>query len=81
LGLLPLDGVRVGLVEKHPYTTGAYLFLWARERRRDLRVADPSASWDDAAAYMAREGFARRDGKVMESEAAKPLDDGPNGDA
>jgi hypothetical protein len=48
--------------------------MWAYERRRDLRVFDPSADWDDAAAYAAREGVAGRDRKVIESEGAKPLD-------
>jgi hypothetical protein len=55
---------------------GADLFVWAYERRRDLRVFDPSASWADAASYMAREG-GRRDRRVIESEAATPLNPRP----
>ena len=73
-----LDAVRrAGLVEARPYKTEADLFLWAHERRRDLRVLDPSASWDDAAAYMAREGVGRCDRRVIESEAAQPLNPRP----
>lgn len=64
---------RAGLVEAHPYKTEADLFLWVYERRRDLRVFDPSADWDAAAAYAAREGVGRRDRRVIVSEAAKPL--------
>jgi hypothetical protein len=73
-----LDAVRrAGLVEAHPYKTEADLVLWAYERRRDLRVFDPSTSWDDAAAYMAREGVGRRDRRVIESESARPLNPRP----
>jgi hypothetical protein len=67
---------RAGLVEAHPYKTEADLFLWAYERRRDLRAFDPFASWDDAAAYAAREGVGRRDRRVIEAETAKPLEEG-----
>jgi hypothetical protein len=73
-----VDAVRrAGLVEAHPYKTEADLFLWAYERRRDLRVLDPAASWDDAAAHMTREGVGRRDRRVIESEAARPLNPRP----
>jgi hypothetical protein len=69
-----VDAVRrAGLVEAHPYKTEADLFLWVYERRRDLRVFDASADWDQAASYAAREGVARRDRRVIEAEAAKPL--------
>jgi hypothetical protein len=67
---------RAGLVEAHPYKTEADLFLWAYERRRDLRVFDADAGWDDAAAFMGREGVARRDRRVIEAETAKPLEEG-----
>jgi len=67
---------RSGLVEAHPYKTEADLVLWAYERRRDLRVFDRSASWEDAAAYVVREGVGRRDRRVIEAEAAKPLEEG-----
>jgi hypothetical protein len=67
---------RAGLVEAHPYKTEADLVLWAYERRRDLRVFDPDAGWDEATALMAREGVPRRDRRVIEAEAAKPLDEG-----
>ena len=65
---------RAGLPEQHPFKTEADLFRWVYERRRDLRVFDRDASWDDAAAYAAREGVGRRDRKVIEREAAKPLE-------
>jgi hypothetical protein len=68
---------RAGLVEAHPYKNEADLFLWAYERRRDLRVFDPSVNWDDAAAHMAREGVGRRERRVIESEAAQPLNPRP----
>ncbi len=42
--------------------------------RRDLRVADPEATFDDATAFMLREGVGRRDRKVIERETAEPLD-------
>jgi hypothetical protein len=70
---------RAGLVEAHPYKTEADLFLWAYERRRDLRVFDPSASWNDAASYMACEGVCRRDRRVIEAEAARRLNPRPEG--
>ena len=43
------------------------------ERRRDLRVLDPDADFDAAAAYAAREGVDRRNRRVIEHEKAKPL--------
>jgi hypothetical protein len=72
---------RAGLVEAHPYKTEADLFLWLYERRRDLRVFDPSAGWDEAAEHAGREGVGRRDRRVIEAEAAKPLDRRPEGSA
>src|SRR3712207_7321801 len=39
----------------------ADLFLWVYERRRDLRVVDPEAGFDDADPHAAREGVGRRD--------------------
>ena len=65
---------RAGLPEAYPFKTEADLFLWVYERRRDLRVLDPGAGFDEAAAYAAREGVGRRDRKVIEREKAKPLD-------
>jgi hypothetical protein len=64
---------RGGLPEAYPFKTEADLFLWIYERRRDLRVFDPDAGFDDAAEYAAREGVGRRDRKVIEQEKAKPL--------
>jgi hypothetical protein len=64
---------RAGLRELYPFKTEADLFLWIYERRRDLRVLDPDADFDAAAAYAAREGVARRDRRVIEQEKAKPL--------
>jgi hypothetical protein len=68
---------RAGLPGAYPYKTEADLFLWLYERRRDLRVFDPEAGFDDAAAYAAREGVGRRDRRVIADEAAKPLDRRP----
>jgi hypothetical protein len=65
---------RAGLPAKYPYKTEADLFLWVYERRRDLRVVDPDAGFDDAAAFAAGEGVGRRDRRTIEREAAKPLD-------
>jgi hypothetical protein len=65
---------RAGLADLYPFKTEADLFLWCYERRRDLRVLDPEADWDAAAAFAAREGVGRRDRRVIESEKAKPLD-------
>ena len=62
-----------GLAEMHPYKTEADLFLWVYERRRDLRVLDPEAGWEAAAAHAAREGVGRRDRRVIQQEAARPL--------
>jgi hypothetical protein len=59
-----------GLKELYPFKTEADLFLWLYERRRDLRVLDPEATFDDAAAYARDEGVSRRDRKVIESERA-----------
>jgi hypothetical protein len=64
---------RAGLPAAHPYKTEADLFLWVYERRRDLRVFDPEAGFDAAAAHAAREGVGRRDRRVIEQETAKPL--------
>jgi hypothetical protein len=64
---------RAGLRELYPFKTEAGLFLWIYERRRDLRVLDPEADFDAAAAYAAREGVARRARRVIEQEKAKPL--------
>jgi hypothetical protein len=64
---------RAGLPAVHPYKTEADLFLWVYERRRDLRVFDPEAGFDAAAAHAAREGVGRRDRRVIEQETAKPL--------
>src|ERR671917_294687 len=64
---------RAGLRELYPFKTEADLFLWIYERRRDLRVLDPDADFDAAAAYAAREGVVRRDRRVIEQEKAKPL--------
>jgi hypothetical protein len=70
-----IDAVRrAGLPVEHPYKTEADLFLWAYERRRDLRVTDPEATFDDATALMRREGVGRKDRKVIERETAKPLE-------
>jgi hypothetical protein len=65
---------RAGLPEAHPYKTEADLFLWVYERRRDLRVFDPDADFEAAAAFALDEGVGRRDRKVIEREAARPLD-------
>jgi len=65
---------RAGLPAAYPFKTEADLFLWVYERRRDLRVFDPAADFDAASAYAAREGVGRRDRRVIEREAAKPLD-------
>ena len=64
---------RAELPAAYPFKTEADLFLWIHERRRDLRVFDPEAGFDDAAAYAAREGVGRRDRKVIEQETARPL--------
>ena len=64
---------RAGLRERYPFKTEADLFLWIYERRRDLRVLDPDADFDAAAAYAAREGVDRRNRRVIEQEKAKPL--------
>jgi hypothetical protein len=64
---------RAGLRELYPFKTEADLMLWIYERRRDLRVLDPEADFDAAAAYAAREGVGRRDRRVIERENAKPL--------
>jgi hypothetical protein len=64
---------RAGLRAAHPYKTEADLFLWVYERRRDLRVLEPQADFDAAAAAAAAEGVGRRDRRVIEREAAKPL--------
>ena len=64
---------RAGLGELYPVKTEADLFLWIYERRRDLRVFDPEADFDAAAAYAAGEGLKRRDRKVIEREKAEPL--------
>src|SRR4051812_40339900 len=64
---------RAGLRAAHPYKTEADLFLWVYERRRDLRVLEPEADFDAAAEAAAREGVGRRDRRVIEQEAAKPL--------
>jgi hypothetical protein len=66
--------VRAGLPAAHPYKTEADLFLWVYERRRDLRVLDPDADFDAAADHAAREGVGRRDRRIIEREAAHPLD-------
>jgi hypothetical protein len=63
-----------GLRDLYPFKTEADLFLWLYERRRDLRVLDPEATFDDAAAYARDEGVSRRDRKVIESEKATPLE-------
>jgi hypothetical protein len=63
-----------GLKELYPFKTEADLFLWLYERRRDLRVLEPEASFDDAAAYARGEGVRRRDRKIIEGEKARPLD-------
>ena len=65
---------RAGLPELYPFKTEADLFLWIYERRRDLRVIDPGADFDDAAAFAGEEGVSRRDRKVIEGEKAKPLE-------
>jgi len=65
---------RAGLPEAFPYKTDADLFLWVYERRRDLRVGDREASFDDAAAYALDEGVGRRDRRVIERERAAPLE-------
>ncbi len=64
---------RAGLDAEHPYKTEADLFLWVYERRRDLRVLDADAGFDDAAEHARTEGVGRRDRKLIEGEAAKPL--------
>jgi hypothetical protein len=65
---------RAGLPRAYPFKTEADLFLWIYERRRDLRVRDPDADFDGAAAHALREGVGRRDRRVIESETAKPLE-------
>jgi hypothetical protein len=65
---------RAGLPAAHPYKTEADLFLWVYERRRDLRVLDPEADFDAAADHAAREGVGRRDRRIIEREAARPLE-------
>jgi hypothetical protein len=65
---------RAGLPAEYPFKTEADLFLWVYERRRDLRVFDPDADFDAAAAYAAREGVGRRDRRVIEREKAKPVE-------
>ena len=64
---------RAGLRKRFPFKTEAGLFLWIYERRRDLRVLDPDADFDAAAACAAREGVGRRRRRVIEHETAKPL--------
>lgn len=64
---------RAGLPDAFPVKTEADLFLWVYERRRDLRVFDPGADWDAAAAFARDEGLGRRDRKVIAQEAAEPL--------
>jgi hypothetical protein len=69
-----VDAVRrAGLGERYPFKTEADLFLWIYERRRDLRVLDREAGFDEAAAFAADEGVSRRDRKVIEGERAAPL--------
>jgi hypothetical protein len=64
---------RAQLPAAYPFKTEADLFLWIYERRRDLRVFDPEAGFDEAAACAAREGVGQRDRKVIEQETARPL--------
>ncbi|HWT91365.1 MAG TPA: hypothetical protein VN238_00070 [Solirubrobacteraceae bacterium] len=64
---------RAGLPDRYPFKTPADLFLWVYERRRDLRTVDPDAGFDEAAAFVAREGVGRRDRRAIEREAAEPL--------
>ena len=70
---------RAGLPDRYPFKTEADLFLWIYERRRDLRVIDPDAGFDAAAAFAAEEGVGRRDRKVIERERAEPLSPGGPG--
>jgi hypothetical protein len=74
-GVAAVDGA--GLKGLYPFKTEADLFLWLYERRRDLRVLDPEATFDDAAAYARDEGVSRADRKVIRSEAAAPLEERP----
>ena len=64
---------RAELPAAYPFKTDADLFLWVYERRRDLRVVDPEAGFDAAAAHAAREGVGRRDRRLIEQETARPL--------
>lgn len=68
---------RARLPAAFPVKTEADLFLWIYERRRDLRVHDPDATFDDAARFALAEGLRRRDRKVIEGEAAEPLASDP----
>lgn len=69
-----LESVRkAGLPEAYPVKTETDLFLWIYERRRDLRVENPEADFDAAAAYALDEGLKRRDRKVIEAEKAELL--------
>lgn len=64
---------RAGLKAAFPCKTEADLFLWVYDRRRDLRVVDPDATFADAGAYALDEGVGRRDRMVIRAEAARPL--------
>jgi hypothetical protein len=65
---------QAGLPAAYRFKTEADRFLWVYERRRDLRVFDPDADFDAAAAYAEREGVGRRDRRMIESEKAQPLE-------
>jgi hypothetical protein len=56
-----------------PVKTEADLFLWLYERRRDLQVADASATFDDAAEFALREGVGRRLRRELGRAVARPL--------
>lgn len=64
---------RHGLPRRFPVKTEGDLFLWVYERRRDLRVADPAADFDAAAAFAAREGVDRRLRRRLAREVTRPL--------
>jgi hypothetical protein len=70
MGLLPLDEVQRRL----RITGQSYTGVREVESGRIVGSVDWSADFgDQAASYAAREGVVRRDRRVIESEAAKPL--------
>lgn len=64
---------RHGLDRAFDVKTEADLFLWLYERRRDLRVVDPAADFDEAARFALREGVSRRARRRLARAVARPL--------